>query len=51
MDTAETPQSTNIAFTPSLADTERQNAGGEGALALTMSLDGFVAGRTMQWTG
>ncbi len=51
MDTAETPQSTNITFTPSLADTERQTAGGKVLWHFTMSLDGFVAGpnHAMDW--
>lgn len=51
MDIAETPQSTGITFTPSLADTERQTAGGKVLWHFTMSLDGFVAGpnHAMDW--
>ncbi|MFC9621737.1 dihydrofolate reductase family protein [Streptomyces sp. NPDC056930] len=51
MDTAKTPRSTNITFTPSPADTERQTAGGKVLWHFTMSLDGFVAGpnHAMDW--
>lgn len=51
METAETHQSTTIAYTPSLADTERQTAGGKVLWHFTMSLDGFVAGpnHAMDW--
>ncbi|MFD8966718.1 dihydrofolate reductase family protein [Streptomyces sp. NPDC059568] len=51
MDPAETPRSTDITFTASPADTERQTAEGKVLWHFTMSLDGFVAGpdHAMDW--
>ncbi len=34
-----------------MADMERQNAAGKVLWHFTMSLDGFVAGPFMRWTG
>jgi hypothetical protein len=48
MSTAKAPQSIHAT---EMADTERQSAGGNVLWHFTMSLDGFVAGRTMRWTG
>jgi hypothetical protein len=51
MSTAETPQNIDTTFTAPMADAERQTAGGKVLWHFTMSLNGFVAGRTMRWTG
>jgi hypothetical protein len=34
-----------------MKDTERQTAGGKVLWHFTMSVDGFIAGRTTRWTG
>ncbi|MER6209590.1 dihydrofolate reductase family protein [Streptomyces sp. NPDC001642] len=51
MSTAKSPQPSDIAPTPQLADTERQTAAGKVLWHFTMSLDGFVAGpgHAMDW--
>jgi hypothetical protein len=51
MSIKELPQSIDTTVTAPMADTKQQTAAGKLLWHFTMSLDGFVAGRTTTWSG